>query len=395
MELMDQASHIYVYNGEVMDLVMALTSWGSGQHKDLYSLGVLHTNDTSRNWISSNWPIDSGYTMNPTLYTTGPTSFTVTVDPAVTGANDLYLKLLRGPGMGNLTIDVPGMPSQTYESAFADYQMTWVKVPMQNLTGPTTITITNDGKGANYIEQLLVASQEEIDQQIDECRSLLGDNMEKLVYVYMGTGYFNSTLHVLGGEGWGVASPAEGGEFSLTVQNLSAGHQYLQVYNIEHHEASASLNGVGLASVNSTLRGTVYDLGTPDAGGTINIQTTGMYGAALFSGEWQEAAQPQATVTYSRSSSDTYLIHISSDQPTVLQVSESYSLLWEGHTNGTELTHIPINSLVNGYLVEAGEHDVTVEFQGKTTSMLITGALAASLIATTAALWFFNQRPKR
>jgi hypothetical protein len=391
--LLDQASHIYVHNGDVMSLMMSMSSWGPGQSKDLYTLGVTHTNDTRHNWIPNNWPIYMGFTLSPTIYTTGHTSFSVTVEPARAGYNDLYLKLLKGIGMGNLTIEVPGMPPQVIDTSFPDYQMTWVKVPLQNISGPTTITITNDGVGASYIEQLLVASPEEVAQKMKECRDLLGDNIEKLVYVYMGTGYFNSAVHVLGGEGWGVA-PSEEGELILEVESLIGDHRYLLVQNIEGHEANASLNGVDMITVNSTLRGKVFDLGSPDPGASISIRTDGMYGVALFSGEWKEASRPEATVSYSRTSSDTYVIHVSTDQPIVLQVSESYSSLWEGRVNGSALVHVPVNSMVNGYLLEAGDHTITVEFRGKSTYMLIMGILAASLIVTTVAVWYL-ERPSR
>jgi hypothetical protein len=394
-KLLDMAEHIYVYNGDITELIVELTDWNPEQLEMLYHLGAQHTTDENHNWVYGDWPMKAGYTLNPTLYTNGRCNFSVTINPTSPGPNDLYLKLLRSPGAGNLTIDVPGLPPQIYAPTFPDDQMAWVKFNLGNLTGPTTITIGNDGTGSNYLEQLLVASPDEMATQVEKSKSLLGDNLQKLVYVYQGTSYFNSTRHILGTEGWGVAPNQTDGVLSLTTGNLFQGHQYVQVYNIgDGDQISAELQGANLSSVPSTMRGKVFDAGTMAGGERLDIRTNGLYGVSIFSGEWKNASNSSASVTYSRPSGDEYQVEINSNQSLLLQISESYGSMWIGQISGSELTHIPLNSMVNGYLIEKGNHTVTIGYQGNRNYQMITGILVASLILSTSLLWF-RTRPFR
>jgi len=387
-QLLDIADHIYISNGDVTELYMELSDWSSERSIMLYNLGTSHTIDDVSNWIQSKWPLKAGLTLNPTLYTKGRCSVTVTMESGGAGSS-MFLKLLRGPDCGNLNISIPGMAVQTYDASYPVNQMAWIELQVPDQPGPVDITITNVGDGQSNLERLVMVTEDEMDAQMERVNLLLSDHLEKLVYVFPASSYFGEGQQMIGDDGMGVMTTEAGGPFNIIIGDLIAGQQKALVLQMNvTDQAVVTVRGVRSNSTISSLDGAVYDLGQLSSGDTIGITTNGTYGVALFSGDWVEATPSEVQVSYEHPRTESYRVNTDGDGPLVIQVSENFNSWWSGRTGAESLLHLPINSVINGYLIHNGNSTVDIEYQGGVAYITILILLVIILLATVSLIMF-------
>jgi hypothetical protein len=387
-QLLDIADRIYISNGDLTELYMELSDWSSEQSVMLSSLGTSHTTDDVSNWIQSKWPLKAGLTLNPTLFTTGRCSVTVTMESEGAGSR-MFLKLMRGPDAGNLSISIPGMAVQTYDASYPVHQMAWIELQVPDQPGSVDITITNEGDGQNNLERLVMVAEDEMDAQMERVDLLLSDHLEKLVYVYPASSYFGEGRQLIGDEGTGVMTTEAGGPFNIIIGDLIAGQQRALVLQMNvTDQAVVTVGGVRANSTISSLDGAVYDLGQLSNGDEIGITTNGTYGVALFSGDWVENAPSEVDVGYEHPRSELYRVNIDGDGPLVIQVSENFNSWWSGRAGAESLLHLPINSVINGYLIYDGNSTVYIEYQGGVAYTIILVLLVIILLATASLIMF-------
>ncbi|MDW5561800.1 MAG: hypothetical protein SA339_01130 [Methanomassiliicoccus sp.] len=381
-QLLNITDHIYIENGDLTELYMDLAGWSTDQSVMLYDLGTSQTTDETSHWIQGKWPLKAGLTLSPTLYTMGKCDVSFDVESEGAGSY-MYLKLMRGPDAGTITISIPGIPDQTYDANYPTHQMAWVKFQMPAVTGPVKVTIANQGDGLSNLERLVVATDEEMGAQVERVNTMLADHLDKLVYIYPADSYFGDGVQVRGEDGVGVSNSGEG--LNITVGNLLAGQERALVVDTNASDpASVTIQGDSALRLASGLDGSVFDLGHLRGGESIGISTNGTYGVAIFSGDWEKSAASTANVSYERLNSETYSVKVNGTGSLLLQISENYNSWWKGQADGGSILHVPVNSIVNGYLLKNGNTTVTVEYQGKATYLAIVGLLAVVLVATTA-----------
>jgi hypothetical protein len=72
--------------------------------------------------------------------------------------------------------------------------------------------------------------------------------------------------------------------------------------------------------------------------------------------------ETNTNVEYTKIRPGKYKVHVSSDSPTCLVLSESYHPNWVARANGKTVHSHLIYQALNGFYLEAGEYDVTLEF---------------------------------
>lgn len=381
--LLNMTDHIFVSNGDLTELYMEMAEWPSGQSVMMSGLGAFHTTDEVSNWIQGKWPLKAGLTLNPTLYTSGRSSVVATVESKGEGSN-MYLKLMRGPEAGNLTISMPGMPDITYDAAYPIDQMLWVKFPMTHQAGTVRISFTNQGGSISNLERLVVATDEEMAAQIQQVDDVLAGHVHKLVYVYSSGSWFGNSERTAGVDGTGISPINASVPLSITAGNLLDGRQNVLIVPIDGGKSSSvTIENEPSARTSSALEGEVFDLGELGGGETIEISTEGAYGIAVFSGDWTRRAAPEATVTYECQTSGSYSIDVKGHGPLLLQVSESYNSWWVAQAKGSSALHVPIGSIVNGFVLDNGSNTVTVDYQGETIYHTILVLMGLIILVTT------------
>lgn len=380
-QLLTMAGHIYVANGDLTELYMDLAGWSPDQSVMLCELGTPHTTDEMSYWIQGKWPLKAGLTLSPTLYTMGKCDVTFNVESRGPGSN-MYLKLMRGPEAGNITISIPGMPDQIYDANYPAYQMAWIKFQMPDQVGPVKVTITNQGDGLSNLERLVVATDEEMATQVERVNAMLAGQMDKITYIYPADSYFGNGTQVLGEDGVGVST--SGKVLNITAGSLLADQQRALVVEMNGSDPSSVIvQGNPVPRMATDLDGSVFDLGHLDDGESIGLSTNGTYGVAIFSGDWKKSGASTMNITYERPTSGKYSVEVDGKGPLLIQISENYNSWWKGQAYGESVLHVPVNSIDNGYLLKNGDTTVTVEYQGKTTYLLIIDLLVLILLAET------------
>jgi hypothetical protein len=71
-------------------------------------------------------------------------------------------------------------------------------------------------------------------------------------------------------------------------------------------------------------------------------------------------------ISYEEVNPTKYTVHVQTEKPFHLILSQAYHPLWKAYLDGQEIESEPINSIFNGfYLTKAGEYDVNIEFVGQ------------------------------
>lgn len=104
--------------------------------------------------------------------------------------------------------------------------------------------------------------------------------------------------------------------------------------------------------------------------------------------------QADVTVSFQRKSNIEYTALVSTDQAGWVLLSESYNGLWVAEMNGTQLDHVRVNSMVNAYyLPVAGNHTITIRFQGQGIyDAMVLGLLGATLASIGALVLIMRPR---
>jgi hypothetical protein len=152
------------------------------------------------------------------------------------------------------------------------------------------------------------------------------------------------------------------------------------------------LDGVELTPASSTGNRWGYNVGMASGEPHIlEVRSDLLYGAVVRSGQGSADAGNSSS-EYTRLSNTEYRVRASASQPTWLLLSESYSPLWKAYIGDEELEHVQMDSVVNGYLVPAGENmTITIRYSGQETYEGIVAEMVLFTIAGTAlmATWVF------
>ena len=87
--------------------------------------------------------------------------------------------------------------------------------------------------------------------------------------------------------------------------------------------------------------------------------------------------EANTNVEYTKIRPGKYEVHISSDSPTCLVLSESYHPNWVARVNGKTIHPELVYQSLNGFYLEAGEYDITLEFV--TSPLRIAGNVIAGV----------------